>query len=153
MRVTIAILGLLCLSGCQPLSTFYAEGARVDVLERDNTDCDVIALRDAPVANQIRQSPPYYVSRRYCHRKGHCYDRGYWVEGELYTVDVNRDLRRRVKTQCMADLGYSPVQIPRCPFGIAEAAPLGETTVLPRLTENSCVIHNEDGSFQIVTQG
>lgn len=153
MRFVVAIASLLWLSGCQPVRTFYAEGAHVDVLARDNTACDVIALRDAPVANEVRQGAPYYVPRRYCHKGGRCYNDGFWVPGDVYTVDVNRDLRRRVKTHCMADLGYAPVEIPRCPYSIANAAPPGETTVLPRLTENSCVILNDDGSFQIVKQG
>jgi hypothetical protein len=34
---------------------------------------------------------------------------------------------------------------------VRDAAPAGRTTVLPRLAENSCVIRNRDGSWQIVT--
>ena len=53
----------------------------------------------------------------------------------------------------MADAGFAPVSIPQCPAGIAKAAPQGRTTALPALTDNACVIRNDDGSFQIVTRG
>lgn len=154
MRITIALVLCVLLIGCLPVSTYYAEGVSVARRDRDNLDCDVAALRDAPVANQTRQSPPLYIPRRSCDRRGRCYGRGgYWVPGDIYSVDVNARLRSRVKAQCMADRGYRPVKIPACPVSIANAAPPGTTTVLPRLGPNSCAIRNDDGSLQIVTQG
>ena len=56
----------LALCGCLPVSTYYAEGVSFAQLDRDNTRCDVAALRDAPVATQTRQHPPRYIPRQVC---------------------------------------------------------------------------------------
>lgn len=154
MRIAPALLFCFFLIGCLPVSTYYAEGVSVAKRDRDDLECDVAALRDAPVANQTRQSAPIYVPSRSCDRRGRCYRRGgYWVPGDIYTVDVNAGLRNRIKAQCMADRGYRPVEIPACPLAVANAAPAGATTVLPRLGPQSCAIRNDDGSLLIVTQG
>lgn len=151
MRAIWILPLLLC--GCLPVSTYYAEGVSAARLDRDNTQCDVVALRDAPVANQTRQYPSRFVPRRVCDASGQCYNRGgYWVPGEIYTVDVNKDLRGRVKALCMGDRGYRPVELPACPQGVAQAAPPGPSPVLPRLNANSCAIRT-DGGLRIVTQG
>ncbi len=143
---------LSCVASCSPLSLYYKPGASVAQLQIDTTNCEVQALRDAPVANQIRRSPPiFYPGRRYCDPNGRCYTSpGYWVDGPLYTVDVNEGLRERVTNQCMAQKGYAPASIPQCPQAVATAAPVSSTKTLPQLTENSCVIKNRDGSWQIV---
>lgn len=153
MHRMIACLCLISLTGCLPVSTYYAEGVTQSRLARDTTACDVQALRDAPVANQTRQQPPRYVPRRVCDPKGNCYDRGgHWVQGAIYTVDVNAELRARVKGLCMADRGYRPVELPACPQGVAKAAPAGPSPVLPALTGNSCAIRTNDG-LRIVNKG
>lgn len=155
MRIWIPLALAVALSACAPLNTYYREGAPVKALVADETACQVDALAKAPVANEIRREPPYYVrERRVCKHNGNCsYTGGYWIPGEVYTVDVNAPLRTKVERQCMAAKGYSPVEIPVCPPRIERAAPKGSTTILPRLSEGSCVIRNEDGSFQIVTAG
>lgn len=153
MRFLSVILFCLITTGCFPVSAYYAEGVSVAKRDRDELDCDVAALRDAPVANQTRQSAPIYVPQRTCDRHGRCHGGGYWVPGDVYTVDVNASLRKRVKAQCMADRGYRPVEIPICPAGVANAAGPGKTTVLPPLGPQSCAIRNDDGSLLIVTQG
>lgn len=149
----VPVLAALC--GCFPVSTYYREGALVSALERDETACEVQALRDAPVANQVRQGPPRYIpGARICDAAGACVTRpGRYVPGPVYSVDVNADLRRRVAQQCMADRGYVPVTLPACPPGIAQAAPAGATTRLPKLRPEACAIRNSDGSFQIVNRG
>ncbi|MEL6808416.1 MAG: hypothetical protein AAFO97_11600 [Pseudomonadota bacterium] len=153
MRAPLPAIAALCLSGCLPVSTYYAEGVTAAQFARDDTNCDVQALREAPVANQTRQSAPRYIPRRTCDAAGNCYSHGgYWVPGEIYTVDVNADLRARVKGLCMSDRGYAPVELPACPRGVAEAAPPGPSPVLPRLNPNSCAIKT-DGGLRIVTQG
>jgi len=153
MRTVCSTLALLFVSGCLPVSTYYAEGVSAAQLARDDTRCDVQALREAPVANQTRQYPPRFVPRRICDPAGNCYNSGgYWVPGDIYTVDVNADLRSRVKALCMADRGYRPVELPSCPKGVAQAAPPGPSPVLPSLNANSCAIRT-DGGLRIVTQG
>ncbi|MEO0401302.1 MAG: hypothetical protein AAF214_02905, partial [Pseudomonadota bacterium] len=153
MRPLLPLLCILAFAACAPVSTFYAEGVSFAQLERDTTRCDVAALKDAPVANQTRQGPPRYISRRVCDAAGACHTRGgYWVPGDIYTVDVNKDLRTRVKSLCMQDRGYRPVDVPVCPQNIAKRAPEGRSPILPRLNANSCAIRT-DGGFRIVTQG
>lgn len=153
MRAILPLALLPVLSGCLPLSTYYAEGVSFAQFERDTTQCDVRALRDAPVATKVRQGPPHYITRRHCNRHGHCVNRGVWVPGDIYSVDMNADLRARVKSQCMGGLGYRPVEIPACPQGVARAAPPGPSATLPRLNGRSCAIKTGDGRFRIVTQG
>ncbi|MEO0936724.1 MAG: hypothetical protein AAFY38_01065 [Pseudomonadota bacterium] len=156
MRRFVSLLPVLAaLGACFPVSTYYREGVTLSSLERDETACEVRALRDVPVANQVRQDPPRYIpGARICDASGACVTRpGRYVPGPVYTVDVNADLRRRVTQQCMADRGYVPVTLPACPPGVAQAAPPGATTRLPKLRPEACAIRNSDGSFQIVNRG
>ena len=148
-RILIAlglVAGLAACSG--PLSIYYRPGADVSRMQRDTTNCEVAALKDAPVATEIRERPPVYVPGPvYCDAYGNCRRGfGYWVSGGVYTVDRNADLRGRVTDQCMADRGYSPAQVPACPVGLS--APPQRTTTLPTLTPQSCAIRYDDGSFQ-----
>lgn len=153
--LTTGLAALLALMGCAPLEVYYREGVAVDKLRRDQTNCAVSALRDAPVANQIRRSPARYVpGRRVCDSHGHCrYYGGYWIPGEIYSVDVNAPLRRTVERQCMADKGYAPVEIPRCPDSVRNAAPPTITRVLPQLTPETCIIPYNEEDFLIVNRG
>lgn len=148
-------LVLLLLAGCTPLNIYYKPGVAVARLEADQLACEVDALDKAPVANQIRRTPPVYIPGRVvCDGDGNCYQEpGYWREGEVFTVDVNTDLRKRVLHQCMTTRGYAPASVPPCPSGVANAAPPGQTDVLPPLTDKSCVIRNRGGGWQIVNQG
>ncbi|MEX0339355.1 MAG: hypothetical protein AB3N11_09980 [Arenibacterium sp.] len=147
MRLSIVLI--LFLGACGPVATFYREGAPVTRLNSDQTACEVAALKDAPVANEIRRSPPiFYPPRQVCNSSGACYTRpGYWVEGPIYTVDVNKGLRARVLNSCMAKKGYSLVSLPRC----TQSTALQTTARLPPLTSESCVIPGRDGLNQIVS--
>jgi hypothetical protein len=157
VMIKTAVLGtaLILLSGCAPFEIYYKPGASVTKLQTDTTNCEVSALRDAPVANQVRQDAPYYIpGRTYCDGNGNCHrNGGYWRPGRVYTVDVNAPLRLKVLDLCMANRGYQRTEIPVCSPNIARAAPAAITQTLPRLTPNSCVIHNDGGSWQIVTAG
>lgn len=150
MKPVAALAGLaLLLAACTPLRIYHKPGVPVARWQADTTQCQVSALRDAPVASQIRQQPPVYVPpRKICDESGNCHvTAGYWIPGEIYSVDVNAGLRRRVEAQCMAQSGYSPVEIPRCPDGLTVR---GRTTVLPDLTESSCFVRLDDGGIAIV---
>lgn len=144
---------MLLLGSCAaPLEIYYKGGASVSRMQSDTTTCQVAALRDAPVASEVRQRPGYFIpGRSYCNSNGHCsYSGGYWVQGSLYTVDLNEPLRLRVMDQCMVKKGYNRTQLPACTQSVANAAPPAATRTLPRLTPTSCVIRNEGGSWQIV---
>lgn len=144
---------LLLLAGCTPLSIYHQEGVAVTRMQSDLLACEVAAVNNVPVSTQLRREPPIFVpGQRVCRRDGRCYFRdGYYVEGRLYTVDANRGLRGRVQAQCMADKGYDPVSLPQCSSGVARQVPPGATQILPPLTDKSCVVKNNDGTWQIVT--
>ncbi|SDG17443.1 hypothetical protein SAMN04489759_10577 [Sulfitobacter delicatus] len=150
--LSLAALGA---AACAPLNTYYKPGANVAQVSRATTACEVQALRDVPVSTQVRREPPRYIPpRQICDANNNCVTKGgFYVPGELVTFDPNVALRKRVETQCMADRGFAPVSIPACPASVARAAPARATTTLPALNENSCVIRNDGGSFQIVTRG
>ena len=149
------ILSAAALLACAPLETYYKPGATVATMKRDTTTCEVNALRDVPVSFQIRRKPPIFVpGNRSCDAAGNCTSHhGYYINGGVESYDPNVALRNRVEVQCMADMGYAPVSIPPCPDSIAKATPPAATTRLPALSENSCVIRNKSGSFQIVNKG
>ncbi|MEW2913510.1 hypothetical protein [Leisingera sp. JC11] len=155
MRQSVTIpagAALLALAAaCGPLPVYYKQGAEVSRLQSDELTCATQALKDAPVANEIRQHPPvYYPGRQVCHG-GNCYYRpGYWVDGGIYTVDVNKPLRRRLEKSCMASKGYQQIALKRCTQRSA-AAPAGPR--LAPLTEASCAQRNRDGSVIIRTGG
>ncbi len=153
MRVSFQIIVAgLVVGACAPLSLYYRPGVEVSRMQSDATRCEVAALKDAPIANEVRQHPPVYMpGTRYCGGGGCYHGPGYWVGGGVYTVDVNRDLRRRVQNMCMAEKGYEPVRLPRCPASVARQVPAAATRTLPPLSQSSCAISNRDGSWQIVT--
>ncbi|SDN32817.1 hypothetical protein SAMN05216196_101160 [Lutimaribacter pacificus] len=139
------------LSACAPLNIWYKPGVPVATAEDRLLSCRVDAAQSVPVNRQVRRTPSSLVPRRFCDKNGNCtvfYER---IGGEVVVFDANERLRRQVVDRCMRNEGYTPVSLPNCPEGIRQAAPAGRTTVLPRLAENSCVIRNRDGSWQIVT--
>jgi hypothetical protein len=148
----LAPFALLAVAGCAPLSIYYQPGVAVSRMQEDTTRCEVAALKDAPVATEIRQRPPvYFPGYPVCNGAGACtYMPGYWAPGGIYSVDLNADLRARVTDLCMAEKGYSPVTIERCPPGLDTAAPPGPTTTLPKLSAASCAIRLDDGGWRIV---
>ncbi len=148
------LAGLIC-AGCSPLTTYYKPGETVSRLNRDTTSCEVKALKDAPVATEIRQrAPVYYPGYNRCRSDGRCYrTSGYWADGGVYSVDVNKGLRQRVTDQCMADLGYGRVEIASCSPDVKSRVTAARTTVLPTLGPSSCFIRNDDGSYQILNAG
>ena len=146
-------LALLALAACGPLGLYHKAGVPVATMNSTLTDCEVEALGKVPVDRRIERDPVRIVPRRICDSAGNCtvvYER---VGGEVRTYDANVGLRQRVLNQCMANKGYTYVNLPACSQGIKSAAPVGATTVLPRLAPNSCAIRNGDGTFQIVTPG
>ena len=145
------VIGGLALAACGPLSIYYRPGVSVARMQNDQINCEVRALKDAPVANQVRQRPPiYFPGTRYCNAGRCSVTPGYWASGGIYTVDVNADLRGRVQDQCMAQKGYQPVSVPRCSGAVIRAATPQPTRTLPKLTENTCAIRYDDGNWQIV---
>lgn len=149
------LIPMMTLSACGPLSLYYREGESVSRLQTETTACQVAALKDAPVANQVRQGPPtYWPGRTYCNGHGRCYRSvGWWQPGRIYTVDVNQSLRNTVEAQCMAAKGFQPVSLPPCKSSVKSRYTPARTTTLPPLNPSSCFVKFDDGSFQIITPG
>lgn len=144
VTVTAGMALLLLATACGPLPVYYRQGAEVSRLQSDELTCAAQALKDAPVANEIRQHPPvYFPGRKVCHGASCYYYPGYWSEGSIYTVDVNRPLRQRLETSCMASKGYQRIALKRCPQ--RSAAPAHSPRLAP-LSEAACAQRNRDGS-------
>ncbi len=153
MRSLLFALFFLALGACAtPLELYYKPGADVTRMQTEETKCEVAALRDAPVASQVRQDPGLYVpGYRSCNGAGNCtYYPGFWRPGRVYSVDVNAPLRLRLMDQCMAAKGYQRTQIPQCSQSVAGSIAPAATRTMPALSANSCAIRNEGGSWQIV---
>ena len=149
-----AFVGLFLLAACSPVSLYYKEGEVVSRQKSDMLSCEVEALDKAPVANQIRQSPPYYVpARRSCRSDGRCYTRGgFFAPGEVYSVDVNARLRRDLLTQCMAQKGYARVTLPRCSGSVTLQPAASSRARVPAVTPQSCAAKDSTGTWQISEQ-
>jgi hypothetical protein len=131
---------------------FYKAGGSVSRLNSDLLACQVDALAKAPVATQVRQGPPRYIpGTRHCNVQGHCIRRGgYFIGGEIYSVDVNARLRRELELLCMERKGYSSVELPRCRSGETPTDTPTSDPRLPPLTERSCVKRDPQGRWQII---
>ncbi|WP_170328869.1 hypothetical protein [Ruegeria arenilitoris] len=153
LRLLIPMVALSACSG--PLSLYYREGESVSRAQSETTQCQVLALKEVPVANQVRQSPPtYWPGRTYCDGRGRCYrSGGWWQPGRVYTVDVNQGLREQVEAQCMAKKGFRPVSLPPCKQNVSSRVAAVPTTKLPPLSTESCYVKFDNGSFQIITPG
>ncbi len=151
-KLNYIFIALLGLASCAPVSLYYKPNAAVTRVNNDLLDCEVSALKDAPVASQLRRGPPRYVpGYHYCNSKGHCYQTGgYFVPGEVYSVDVNARLRHDLEKRCMGRKGYQLIELPRCSAGVSSADATATTGQLPLLTENSCVVRENGGRWQII---
>ncbi|EBA17784.1 hypothetical protein RSK20926_18637 [Roseobacter sp. SK209-2-6] len=150
-RILVFLLPLM-LAACGPLNVYFRDGVSQARLDRDLLACEVKALKEAPVAAEIRHRPPvFYPGRRVCNSEGHCWTTpGHWVDGGSYTVDVNRALRGRIEQSCMAQKGYQQLALPRCTNTLnLPPQPLAQTPL--RLDGNSCAIQRKNGTVQIVT--
>lgn len=147
VTVTAGMALLLFATACGPLPVYYRQGAEVSRLQSDELACAAQALKDAPVANEIRQHPPvYYPGRKVCSGGSCYYYPGYWSQGSIYTVDVNKPLRQRLERSCMASKGYQQIALKRCTQ--RSAAAVSGPRLAP-LTEAACAQRNRDGSIII----
>lgn len=151
---TVFVL-LLILSACAPAPVYYREGASIAKMEDDLLNCRVAAVKDAPVATELRRGAPrYYPGYVRCHNGGQCYRTGgYFYPGEVYSVDVNASLRSDLQNRCMARKGYAPVELPRCRTGTTAATVTDQTAssdIMPPLSQNSCIIEGNGGPAQII---
>ncbi len=147
-----AVSACLLAAACAPLQLYYKEGETVARMDRDETGCEVTALRQVPADIRTRYIPPQYQHYKVCHGAGYCHwQRRMISPGRYESYDANLPLRTSVTEQCMADKGYVRTSIKRCDAATIEATALHATTVLPPISENSCAIRLKSGRWQIVT--
>lgn len=141
----LCLLGFV-VAGCGPVAVYHKDRTSFATLEQDLLTCEVQALRDAPVANEIRQDPPvFHPGRRICRKDGSCYHTGgYWREGRIYTVDTNLGLRKRLAQSCMIQEGYSQIEAHRCPPGTVRP-PKDALGQLITPSQNTCAISVKAG--------
>ncbi len=148
--ISFVFLGLVA---CGPLPVYYNTGSDQTRTNSDTLSCKVNALKDAPVANQIRHRPPvYYPGRQHCNN-GNCWTTpGYWVDGGTYTVDVNLGLRSQLEQRCMAQKGYRRLELPRCSkeqIAALQSLP-GRNQRATGLPENACAVQQSNGNTIIL---
>jgi hypothetical protein len=144
---------LLGVAACGPLPVYYNAGSDQTRTNSDTLTCNVTALKEAPVANQIRQRPPvYYPGRQYCNANGCWTGPGYWVDGGTYTVDVNQGLRSQLVQRCMAQKGYQRLELPRCTkeqITQLQSVPSGSHPTAGLSTE-ACAVQQSNGTTVIL---
>ena len=155
MRRFLLLCSMLAITGCGPLTTYYKPGVTVAQLERDQSQCQVKALRDVPPSKQLRQYPAEFLpGKRICNAQGKCRVKpGRIIPGRIETFDPNDELRARVARQCMSARGYTRESIPLCSESQRKGATAAPTTRLPKLTAHACYVQLEGGKVRILTGG
>ncbi|RVV99842.1 hypothetical protein EKE94_04005 [Mesobaculum littorinae] len=144
LKLAAAGVALAFLAGCGQPARYYQAGVPVQQLNGDLTGCAVQAVNTVPPNTQLRRTPiqiePGVVR---CNKDGNCVRfAGRVTGGDVYSVDANAGLRHRVAGQCMAERGYSRVDVPACPSGLGRVTAPGR---LPPLTDSVCVLRDPDG--------
>lgn len=137
--------------GCTPLSTYYKEGTTVSRLDRDLTNCQVVAAQRVPANTQIGMTPIYTTPiTTSCYGYSCTTYGGDVYGGDLYSYDANAGLRNKVTAQCMSSQGYEYVEIPACTSQQLKDKVVKTVQKLPKLTGNVCAVTRDDGTRGIV---
>ena len=143
------LIPLLVLSSCSPLSLYYREGESVSRMQSETTQCRVAALKDAPVANQVRQTAPTLLAGAHLLRRA----------GQMLPNPGLVGTRANLHGRCQsrpAQYGRSTMHGPKrvsprqpapCRQNVKSRVPATPTTTLPPLSTESCFVKFDDGSF------
>lgn len=125
----MALVSVLCLTGCVDREFFVRQNVTYDKYERDYVECGTQATQQVPTNTQVGWAP--YVG--------------------IYSVDTNTELRMRNFEICMRDRGYSEVTLPYCQNEALQSAQ--SEMALPqdrsrrmRIVPGSCYVLKADGS-------
>ena len=150
-KTFLAAVAPVALTGCLALETYYKEGATVTRLDRDLTNCQVIAAQQVPANTQIGMTPVYTTPiSTSCYGYTCTTTGGNVYGGDLYSYDANSGLRNKVTAQCMSSQGYEYVEIQPCTSQQLKGKNVRTVKTLPKLTESVCAITRQDGSRGIV---
>jgi hypothetical protein len=167
---TASLLLLIAVAGCTPQTPYeryksgtplrsfpYKTGANAASSNRAITDCEVTAAQRVPQQLVIQTTPTYvtptqtqcnrYGTQTFCNTTG-----GQVMGGETYSRDANAGLRSRVYGQCMADKGYTFVDIPACPQGTPLMGSFAEAKLRP-LSRNTCYLVTPNGTMAVGNLG
>jgi len=148
----LPLAAALAVSGCLSVPLYYRPGAEVARIDRDETDCRVVAQRRVPPDIRTRYIDPTFDHRTVCSSAGICSTYSIMLSpGRWKSFDANEGLRARVTEQCMADRGYARISLPTCPRDLAAGAEKTPTRVQPPVTPESCVVRFSSGRYRIVT--
>lgn len=144
-----------CATTPRSFNGFWRDGSSQIELQRDQTTCEVTALREVPRAMATAQTPTYTTPTYTTPQHTSCYGYGYSASctttggqtyggtttgGQIYSYDANRDLRGAVEEQCMASKGYFLTSIPACSKDqIDEGIVLPRGNTLPARSEVKCI--------------
>ncbi|MCZ0810944.1 MAG: hypothetical protein ACQEVT_11940 [Pseudomonadota bacterium] len=150
-RIFLAPLAaLLALAACSPPALYHKPGATVAQLDRDETACQVAALRQVPEQIRTRYTPPEYRMEPICFANGACTWRRVQIRAAQYErYDANQGLRARVARQCMADRGYARIELPACDGAVAGNVTIHSDDPLPVLDETSCAVRTKAGNWRV----
>ncbi|MBV0891879.1 hypothetical protein KTN05_08455 [Paracoccus sp. Z118] len=141
------IAAMLALSSCGPstVNLPWRDGVSYAQVDAANTQCDVHALQQVPQAistttTPVHVTPPNII----CNQIGNqtfCNDYGsHRSGGHTQTTDLNLDLRKRVKNQCLAHFGVQVISFQRCTSEQSKRAVAGR--VLPPASQVECITEN-----------
>jgi len=146
------LIALLALAACSPPALYHKPGATVAQLDRDESACQLSALRQVPERIRTRYTPPEYRMEPICFANGVCTWRRVQVRSAQYErYDANEGLRARVARQCMADLGYARIELPACDGAVAGNVTIRSNKPLPPLDDTSCALRTKAGNWRIHT--
>ncbi|WP_224814873.1 hypothetical protein [Hasllibacter sp. MH4015] len=148
MFARLILFAPLIVTGCMAQSVYYSEGVSVGRRDADLAMCEGESLARYPIVNETRlRAPTFIPATETCDATGACTRTdAYFEPGEPYTVDINADFRRQAIRGCMGDNGYDRIDLPYCEQGTA----VTQTTVMPRLTGDTCLLRRGPGTPLVV---
>jgi len=151
-HVLPVLIAFLALAACSPPALYYKPGTTVAQLDRDETACQVSALRQVPERIRTRYTPPEYATQPVCFPNGYCTWRRVLIRPAQYErYDANQSLRAQVVRQCMADRGYATVNLPPCDGSVAGTVTIRSSDPMTVLGADSCALRTTAGNWRIHT--
>ena len=160
INTSVIITVTVVVQACGPIIVYHNPNVTEGRMHNDLLDCEVAALKAAPVDLVTEKEPDTWIPEKKdcdkkCNKKGNCKKvckktGGYWEPGDTYTYDANEDRRKKFEGQCMTQKGYQPVELPICTNVATDPVSTARSGRMPPLTENSCVVRAGERRWKIV---
>lgn len=126
----------------------HKTGSTPAAYEKDRLDCEVLAANTVPQSLSVSTTPSYtttaYTS---CYGYSCTTTGGDTIGGNLVTRDNNTGLRNRFYAQCLAQKGWSFINIKACPQGTEWSDFVDRIQGYERPNATYCYIPGEGESF------